>query len=1528
MNLRGPSAHLGARRGQDPGWRRSWEPSYWDGLMSEVEVVPRHTGLQGCNPPQQQSARDEGSHSQNLDRCLQELEREQCQTYFKGGSPVSSPGQVQCQTYFKGGSPVSSPGQVSKVELVPPSPPQLTPARTPRPHSAIEGRRQMNEWLYELEKMQSGDYFEGSPTDSPEVEPHPKVHLGRTPRPQSAIEGGSQNLDRWLQELERMENGRYFGNPDRAQRDQVQAPFYDGTASMPTLHKEPIGSGLHYHYQGLPSSPSLCSRDRDLSPCGTPSQCDSSLGSQESLSAGLSSAPDYNGSWERAIIKQAPGKEEAKLSSLTPVRVGWLPIHRRALLRDAPGPGPRHPHLQVNVARQVRLKPAITPTFRKNPVKGNVIKPVVEGEVEKVEWSQPSINTVGLRTRWLPDQAPSPRTQHQVSGKKSSVPMERDNRSLGWQDQRRSWASRTSSHLSGSGTPTQSNNSLPGANTTSEPARKSPLHRTTSNNQQPSHTEVPPYGTSSQSPGIQPGDDSDSEPCWRSSLHRTNSFQTSSPWTIRPTVQNNPSHTEISPSGTKCAPYRSNNSLCRTNSVQQKPSHAELTPYRTSSEPYRATSLQKRTSCLPQTSPAGVVSPPAPGTTTGATIVLKTTTPAFSSITIATKKISRMTSLPGSRPLSPGSRAPRPQSYHSDETRVPGYKAPRPQSYHSDETRVPGYKAPRPQSYHCDEASVPGYKTPRPQSYHCDEASVPGYKTPSPQSYHCEEARVPGYKTPRPQSYHCDEARVPGYKTPSPQSYHTNQARLSTTCTSVTQQDQVHHHHPTGNDPSSTPVTLRRKSTATIIKVTEHRRMTSEPVNRLNGRQSPVSSVSGDQPNDQGTAVHRRKATVIKVTEHRERYSPGQDARGVNRSSSRPSEYRHSYTEGVYGHTSPWQQSPWQQGAMNSNRNSVESLQSTPPSQYLLESSMDRIDRPNSALFLTPNKSTSTTTVALRDPEGSRGGGKPIQKSTLMLFINPSSPSSTETSIEKVGVERVGEERRARDRARRPASCYANVFGHWSPETVKQAGPGNWSPETVTVTQAGPGNWSPETVTVTQAGPGHWSMGLPNQTQNSNIDPVRDWVKDTATSNSRLNTGYSSSSISAGPAGRDREMCPPETESSRPAGRDREMCPPETESSRPAGRDREMCPLETESSRPEGIGTEREMCPPESESSRPAGRDREMCPPETESSRPAGRDREMCPLETESSRPAGRDREMCPPETESSRPAGRHREMCPLETESSRPEGIGTEREGDLTQHPHQADARSSQPQPPAITLIKHQEPQSHQQSPEAVLALNAAAVIAHIKLQRQLSLRKTTPHDLSTQDSRSPTTPEGGKALVKDAGGCVRPRTDDNRLDPGETTRTKHHTTQIDVGFIPLNSDSDPETSKVNIPSPREALERSRPHFIIRSQGRLREMERRAEERREERHSDHQPEEMMLMHHRGHSTRTSPLSDNLFRPRDRAITGKEMQLRTRQNYKNLPEVRRKQEEEKRREDYLTNRLRADLFKKKLLEQILQRASH
>ncbi|CAB1343998.1 unnamed protein product [Coregonus sp. 'balchen'] len=826
MTLRGPSAHPGARRGQAPGWRRSGEQSDWDGLMSEVEVVPRHTGLTGRNPPRPQSA--------NLDGCLQELER------------------VQSQTYFKGGSPVSSPGQVPDVELVPPSPPRLTPARAPRPQSAIEGRRQMNEWLHELERMQSGDYFGGSPTGSPEVEPRQTVHLGRTPRPQSAIEGGSQNLDRWLRELERMENGRYFGNPDRVQRDQAQAPFYDRTASMPTLHREPVGSGLRHHYQGLPSSSSLCSRNRDLSPCGTPSLCDSSLGSQESLRAGLSSAPDHRGSWERAIIKQASGNEQAKLSSLTPVR----------------------------------LKPAITPTFLKNPVKGK---------------------------------------RHHTCG----------------------------------GTPTQSNNPLPGANTNSEPGRKSPLHRTTSTNQQPSHIKVTPYGTRSQSPDIQTGDESDSGPCWRYSLSRTNSFKITSTMTIRPTVQENPSHAEVTPSGTNsAAPYRSNSPLYRTNSVQQKPSHAEVTPHRTSSETYRATSLHKRTSSLPQPSPAGVVSPPASGSTTGPTTVLKTTTPVFPSITITSKKISRTASLPGSR-------APSPQTYHSDETRVPGYKTPSPQSYHSDETRVPGYK------------------------------------------------------TPSPQSYHSDEARVPGYKAPRPQSYHTNQARVSTTCTSVTQQDQDHHHHPAGTDPSSTPVTLRRKATATTVKVTEHRRMNSEPVNRLNGRQSHVSSVSGDQPNDQGTVVRRRKATVIKVTEHRESYCPGRGASGGS-SSGRPSEYRHSYTEGVYR-----QNSLWQQGAMNSPTNSMESLQSTTstPSQFPLESSMDRIDWPNSALFLTPNKSTSTTTVALRDPEGSGGGGKPIHKSTLMLFINPPSPSFKQTSIEKVDGERW-----TRDR---PVSCYANSHA-WS----------------------------------------------------------------------------------------------------------------------------------------------------------------------------------------------------------------------------------------------------------------------------------------------------------------------------------------------------------------------------------------------------------------------------------------------------------------------------------------------------------------
>lgn len=145
----------------------------------------------------------------------------------------------------------------------------------------------------------------------------------RAPRPQSAIEGGQ--MDSWQQQqLERIQNGHF-----RAPSVHDQVPFNDRTVSTPTLNKEGPGSALRQ--QGTPSSYS-----GDLSSSGSPSLCDRTFGSQESLQAGISNAPERRGSWERAHFRQAPGKEQATVGCLTPVKMGWLPIQRRVIASDAP----------------------------------------------------------------------------------------------------------------------------------------------------------------------------------------------------------------------------------------------------------------------------------------------------------------------------------------------------------------------------------------------------------------------------------------------------------------------------------------------------------------------------------------------------------------------------------------------------------------------------------------------------------------------------------------------------------------------------------------------------------------------------------------------------------------------------------------------------------------------------------------------------------------------------------------------------------------------------------------------------------------------------------------------------------------------------------------------------------------------------------------------------------------------------------------------------------------------------------------
>ncbi|XP_072247685.1 uncharacterized protein [Leuresthes tenuis] len=125
-----------------------------------------------------------------------------------------------------------------------------------------------------------------------------------------------------------------------------------------------------------------------------------------------------------------------------------------------------------------------------------------------------------------------------------------------------------------------------------------------------------------------------------------------------------------------------------------------------------------------------------------------------------------------------------------------------------------------------------------------------------------------------------------------------------------------------------------------------------------------------------------------------------------------------------------------------------------------------------------------------------------------------------------------------------------------------------------------------------------------------------------------------------------------------------------------------------------------------------------------------------------------------------------------------------------------------------------------------------------------------------------------------------------------------------------------------------KEALELFRPDFISRSQGRVRRLEQRAKRRKAL--QDSNPDLVQgLREDRGKQKRNcttpDPLSNNLFKPRERSISGKEMQLRSRRIYNKLPEVTKKKEEERKRAVSQTNRLRAEVFKKRLLDQILQR---
>ncbi|NXP17348.1 CJ090 protein, partial [Scytalopus superciliaris] len=132
------------------------------------------------------------------------------------------------------------------------------------------------------------------------------------------------------------------------------------------------------------------------------------------------------------------------------------------------------------------------------------------------------------------------------------------------------------------------------------------------------------------------------------------------------------------------------------------------------------------------------------------------------------------------------------------------------------------------------------------------------------------------------------------------------------------------------------------------------------------------------------------------------------------------------------------------------------------------------------------------------------------------------------------------------------------------------------------------------------------------------------------------------------------------------------------------------------------------------------------------------------------------------------------------------------------------------------------------------------------------------------------------------------------------------------------------------------EALEIHNPQFISRSQERLKRVEHMAQLRKAQR-SEAPPSNPGWLARKLSSTSTSsrkkqytipdPLSDNLFKPKERFIPEKEMHMRSKRIYDNLPEVKKKQEEKQKRIIIQSNRLRVEMFKKQLLDQLLHRST-
>ncbi|XP_029106192.1 uncharacterized protein LOC114910200 isoform X2 [Scleropages formosus] len=119
-----------------------------------------------------------------------------------------------------------------------------------------------------------------------------------------------------------------------------------------------------------------------------------------------------------------------------------------------------------------------------------------------------------------------------------------------------------------------------------------------------------------------------------------------------------------------------------------------------------------------------------------------------------------------------------------------------------------------------------------------------------------------------------------------------------------------------------------------------------------------------------------------------------------------------------------------------------------------------------------------------------------------------------------------------------------------------------------------------------------------------------------------------------------------------------------------------------------------------------------------------------------------------------------------------------------------------------------------------------------------------------------------------------------------------------------------------------QEALELHRPDFISCSRERMKKLGLRAEERRLQAMFAQEREDLFNRPTgtEGHTIPTGPLVYA-----KRVIPKKEMFMRSKKMYCRLPEVQRKKEEERRRAEYRSYRLKAQLYKKKITNHVLGR---